>query len=72
MKGDEIVRASDQHSNETVTLRKYVTKYKNMHKWMIEFSENLRVVAIKLLELTQFVLQNISIYSNFVQYCSQL
>ena len=29
--------AWDRHSNKTVTLRKYVTKYKNMQKWMVEF-----------------------------------
>ena len=29
--------ACDRHSNETVTLRKHVTKYKNMQKWMVEF-----------------------------------
>ena len=27
--GDEIVRTCDRHSNESVTLRKHVTKYKN-------------------------------------------
>ena len=37
VKGDEIVRPFDHHSDETVTLRKYVTKYKNMRKWMVEF-----------------------------------
>ena len=36
-KGDEIVRAFDRHSNETVTLRKHVTKYKHIRKWMFEF-----------------------------------
>ena len=45
MKGDEIVRSSDQRNIETVTLRKHVTKYKNMRKWMAEFRkfENLGV-----------------------------
>ena len=37
MKGDEIVRLCDLHSNETVTLRKHVTKHKNMRKWMVEY-----------------------------------
>ena len=37
MKGKEIVRACDRHSNETVTLRKHVTKYKNMRKYIPEF-----------------------------------
>ena len=36
VKEDEIVRPCDRHSNETVTFRKHVTKYKNMRKWMVE------------------------------------
>ena len=35
--GDEIVGASDWHSNETVTRRKHVANYQNMRKWMVEF-----------------------------------
>ena len=35
--GAKIVRAYDWHNNETVTLRKHVTKYKNMRKLMVEF-----------------------------------
>ena len=35
--GDEIVRPCDRHSNETVTLRKDIAKYKNMRKWIVEF-----------------------------------
>ena len=37
VKGDEIVRPCDLHRNETVTLKKYVTKCKNMRKWLVEF-----------------------------------
>ena len=37
MKGDEIVRPSDRHSSEVVTLRKHVSKYKHMQKWVVEF-----------------------------------
>ena len=37
MKGDEIVCPCDRHSNETVALKKHVTKYKNMINWMVEF-----------------------------------
>ena len=37
VKWDEIVRACDRHSNETVTLRKQVTKSENMQNWMVEF-----------------------------------
>ena len=37
VKGDEIVRACDRHSNETVTHRKHVNKYIHMRKSMVEF-----------------------------------
>ena len=30
---------------------------------MVEFSENLKIVALKLLELTQFLSSNLSIYN---------
>ena len=35
--GDEIVQPCDRHWDETVTLTKYVTKYKYMRKWMVKF-----------------------------------
>ena len=47
MKGVEIVRLCDRHSIETVTLRKHVTKYKNMRKWMVEFVRKFDNRAIK-------------------------
>ena len=65
MKGDEIVRACDRHSNENVTLKKRDSKYKNMSN----FSENLRVVAIKLIELIQVASPNLSIYFGFLLFC---
>ena len=37
MNGDEIVRPFDRHSNETATVRKHVTKYKHMRKFMLVF-----------------------------------
>ena len=37
VKGDEIVRACDWHSNETAILRNHVPKNKHMRKWMVEF-----------------------------------
>lgn len=45
---------------KNVTLRKCVTIYKNMRKngWL-NFTEILRAVEIKLLELAQFALQNL-------------
>ena len=35
-KGVKIVWDCDRHSNETVTPREHVTKYKNKRKWMVE------------------------------------
>ena len=37
VKGEEIVRPCDRHSNETETLRKHVSKYKRMRKMTVEF-----------------------------------
>ena len=51
------------HSNERVTLMKHVTKYENTRN----FSENFKILEWKLLELTQFLAPNLSIYFNFVQ-----
>ena len=50
MKGDEIVRACDRHSNETVTLRNNVIKYKNMRKYMVEF---LRITASRRIKIAR-------------------
>ena len=46
MKGDEIIRHCDRCSNETVTLRRPVTKYKTMQKWMLEFLKKIKIVGI--------------------------
>ena len=48
MKGDEIVRPCDRHSNETVNLRKHVSKYKNMRKWIVEFIKKIENRGIKI------------------------
>ena len=64
VKGYEIVRPCDRHSNETVPLRKHVTKYKNMRKQMVEFLRKFKNRGIKLLELIRFLTGNLSIYSN--------
>ena len=40
--------SNDWHSNETVTLRKHVTKYKNMQKWMVEFLRKFENRGIKI------------------------
>ena len=65
MNGDEIVQACDWHSDKTMTLSKLVT----INSWgngFSNFSANLRVVTIKLLQLTQFTSPNLSIYLNFL------
>ena len=41
VKRDNIVRPSDRQSYETVTVRKHVTKYKNILKWMVEILRKL-------------------------------
>ena len=46
--GDEIVRPCDRHSNDTVTLRKHVTKYKNMWKWIVQFLSKFENRGIKI------------------------
>ena len=48
MKGDEIVRPRDRHSNETVTVRKHVTKYTNMRKWIIKYLSKFENRGIKI------------------------
>ena len=48
VKGDEIVRHCDPRSNETVTHRKHVTKYKNMRKWMVDFLGKFETRVIKI------------------------
>ena len=68
MKGDEIVRPCDRHSNDTVTLRKYVTKYKHMRKWMVEFFRKFENLGIKLLELTQLISANMPNYFHLLSY----
>ena len=65
--GSEIVQTCDRHSNETLTLRKHVTNLiiKTFENGRFNISQNLRVVAINLLELNQFALSNLSIYFDF-------
>ena len=55
MKGDEIVRPFDRHINETVTLRKHVTKYKNMRNWMVEFLRKFENRGVKNVRVTRFL-----------------
>ena len=60
--------AYNRRSNETMILRKYVTKHKNMRKSMVEFRRKFWIVALKLLKLTRFLSPNLSIYFNFVRW----
>ena len=72
MRGIEIVPACDRHSNETVTLRKLVIKYKHMlivGLWMsmAEFFRKPLSPGIKITQVYSFVLTNLSIYFNFLR-----
>ena len=56
MKGEEIVRHCDRHNNETVTLRKHVTKSENMLKWMLEFLRKFENCAIKIYRVNSILI----------------
>ena len=56
VKGDEIVRPCDRRSNETVTLKKHVTKYKNMLKWMVLFLRKLENTGIKIARINSILI----------------
>ena len=58
--GDEIVRACDRYSDETVTLTIHVTKYKYMRKWMVEFlsksqSRVINIAPVNLIRMTKSI-----------------
>ena len=44
----------NRHNNETVILRKNVTKFKNMRKWMVEFLRNFKSPGIKIARVNCF------------------
>ena len=48
MKADEIVPPFDWHNNETATVKKHVTKYKHMRKFMLVFLGKLENRGIKI------------------------
>ena len=48
MKGDEIVRPLDRHSNETATVRINVSKYKHIRKCMLVFLTKFENRGIKI------------------------
>ena len=66
----EIIRAWDRHSNETLTLRKHTTKYKNMRKRIVLIKDFWKYEARgdKIVELTQFITKSI----NLRLFCSVL
>ena len=48
--------ACSRHSNETVTLRKYVYKNKNMRKWMIEFLRKFENRSVKINPINSIII----------------
>ena len=65
--------ACNRHSNETVTLRKHVTKYKNMREWMIEFLRKFVNRDIKIARVNTILLtESINFNFNFVLCCDPL
>ena len=56
MNWDEIIRPCDRHSNETVILRKYVTKYKNMWKCIVEFLGIFETRGIKIARVNSIII----------------
>ena len=60
MKGDEIVRPFDRHSSETATVRKHVTKYKHMRKFMLVFlgkfeNRGIKIVRVNSIRITKSI-----------------
>ena len=56
MKGDEIVRHFDWHSNGTLTIGKHITKYKSMRKWMDEFLRKFENPGIKIARVNSILI----------------
>ena len=56
MKGDEIVRPCDRHSNETVTRLKHVNKYKNIRKLTVAFLRKLENRCITIAQVNQLLM----------------
>ena len=58
--GAEIIWPCDRHSNETVVLRKHVTKYKHIRKWMDEFlrkfeNSRIKIALVNSIIITKFI-----------------
>ena len=62
-----IVGVCDRHSNETVTLRKHVTKYKNVLKWMIEFLRQSESRGDKIVLVNHILITISIVYFRFVR-----
>ena len=67
VKGDEIIRLCDRHSNESATLRTHVTKDKLMRKWMVKFLRKFENRGIKIARVNSIASPTQSIYFNFVR-----
>ena len=66
MKGDEIVRPFDRHSNETATVRKHVTKYEHMQKMMLVVLGKFENRGIKIARVNSI---HINKSINLLSYC---
>ena len=51
-----IVRHCDRHRNETVTLRKHITKYKNIRKWIVEILRKFKNRGIKIARVNSILI----------------
>ena len=65
MKVDEIVRPCNRHSNESMTLGKHVTKYKNMRKWKVEFLTKFENPGIKIARVNSILITNSMDFQSF-------
>ena len=66
MEGEVIVRSCDRHSNETDTLKKHVTKYKNLRKWIVGFLRKFENRGIKIARVNPILItkyMNLQLYS---------
>ena len=60
MKRDEIVRHCDRLINETAALRKHLTKYKQMRKWMNKIfrkfdNRGIKIVGVNSIRITKYL-----------------
>ena len=72
MNRDEIVRPCDRLINETVTIRKHVTKYKNMKKLMEEFFRKFKNRIIKIARVNSILITKSINLLLFTSFCTVL